>query len=436
MSELKDHTSELTNLNFFTSQELVPDPNPYFDELRSRCPVVQEPHMGVYAITGHAEAVSVYKDPDIYSSCISPSGPFPGLPFEPDGDDISAQIAAHRSELPLHEHMITMDPPDHARARGLLSRLLTPRRIHENEEFMTGLADALIDDFIANGRCEIMSDYAKPFSLLVIADFLGVPEEDHEQFRVVLGAPRAGARPGALDNEVLSDNPLQWLDDKFTAYIEDRRRNPRDDVLTSLAQAKYKDGSTPEVFEVVRTATFLFAAGQETTTKLISAGLRFIGEQPELQECLRENPESIPIFIEESLRLESPVKSDFRVARRTTRIGDVPIPAGSTVMICPGAVNRDPDHFSEPNEFDLDRTNVREHLAFGRGIHSCPGSPLARIEGRVTVEKFLARMADIRVSEEHHGPAGDRRYDFEPTYILRGLTNLHLGFTPTEVENS
>ncbi|GAB89640.1 cytochrome P450 [Gordonia rhizosphera] len=430
MSELKESLGELSDLNFFTAEELVTDPYPYFDEMRSRCPVTREPHMGVLTITGHAEAVTVFKDPETFSACLSVAGPFPGLPFEPEGDDISEQIEAHRSEYPMHEHMVTMDPPEHTRARGLLSRLLTPRRIEENEQFMWRLADQFIDEFIDRGECEVMTDYAKPFSLLVIADLLGVPPEDHEEFRIVLGAPPKGARVGSLDNEALSDNPLQWLDDKFSAYIEDRRREPRGDVLTSLAQAKYKDGGTPEVIDVVRTATFLFAAGQETTTKLISAALRVVGERPDLQARLRADRGLIPTFNEETLRLESPVKSDFRVARRTTMLDDTPVPAGTILMICPGAVNRDPEQFPEPNTFDLDRTNVREHLAFGRGIHSCPGGPLARVEGRVTLEKFLDRMDDIRVSETHHGPADNRRYQFDPTFILRGLTNLHLEFTP------
>jgi cytochrome P450 len=436
VSELKDHDSGILDLDFFTAQELVPDPYPYFDELRAKCPVTRESHRGVYAVTGHAEAVKVFKDPDNFSSCISVSGPFPGLPFTPEGSDISAQIAAHRTELPLHEHMVTMDPPDHARARSLLSRLLTPKRISENEQFMSRLADQFLDEFIDTGSCELMGHYGKSFALLTIADLLGVPEEDHEEFRTVLGAPRKGARPGALDKEVMAENPLEWLDTKFTAYLADRRENPRNDVLTLLAKATYRDGTVPELVEVVRTATFLFAAGQETTTKLITAALRVIGERPDLQQQLRDDRSLIPTFIEETLRLESPVKSDFRVAVRDTTLGDTDVPAGSTVMICPGAVNRDPETFTEPNEFDIARENVREQLAFGRGIHSCPGAPLARAEGRVTIEKFLDRMADIRISTEHHGPESNRRYDFEPTYILRGLTELHLEFTPIESEQA
>lgn len=295
---------------------------------------------------------------------------------------------------------------------------------------MWRLADECLDDFIDDGSCEFLKQYAKPFSLLVIADLLGVPEEDHDEFRHVLGAPRPGAIVGSLDGDQLAMNPLAWLDDKFVRYLEDRRKEPRDDVLTALATAKYPDGSTPEVIDVVRSATFLFAAGQETTTKLLSASLRVLGDRPDIQQALREDRSRIPTFVEEALRMDAPVKSQFRLAKKTTQLGGVDVPAGTTLMVCPGAVNRDPVRFEDPHTFSLDRKNVREHIAFGRGVHSCPGGPLARVEGRVSLERILDRMADIRIDEGHHGPADNRRYTYEPTYILRGLTDLHIKFEP------
>ncbi|MDT5229207.1 MAG: hypothetical protein QOH94_3000, partial [Mycobacterium sp.] len=339
-------------------------------------------------------------------------------------------IDAHRSQFPMFEHMVTMDPPDHTRARSILSRLLTPSRLKENEEFMWRLADRQLEEFLGNGECEFIGEYSKPFATLVIADLLGVPEEDHKEFRTVLGADRPGARVGSLDLQSVGINPLEWLDDKFCSYIEDRRSSPRDDVLTSLATAKYPDGSTPEVIEVSRSATFLFAAGQETTAKLLSAALQALGDRPEIQPKLRADRSLIPNFIEESLRMESPVKSDSRLARKATTVGGVEIPVGTVVMVLPGAANRDPRRFENPHEFRLDRKNVREHMAFARGVHSCPGAPLARVEGRVSIERILDRMSDISISEAQHGPADERRYTFEPTYILRGLSDLHLTFTP------
>jgi cytochrome P450 len=416
--------STFDSVDYFSDESLIPDPYPYFDHLRSKCPVLPGTPAGVVSITGHAEALAAYKDP-AFSSCNSVVGPFAGLPFVPEGDDISELLAEHRDQIPMSEHVVTMDPPDHTRTRGLLSRLITPKRLSENEDFMWQLADQQLDEFVAKGECDFLASYAKPFSMLVIADLLGVPEADHKEFRAVM----ANQIVGGLDEE-LAHNPLEWLDGKFSRYITDRRRTPSGDVLTELAHAKYPDGSTPEVDEVVKLATFLFAAGQETTTKLLSAAVRNLGERPDVQQYLRDNRDKIPVFLEETLRLESPVKSHFRMARTTTSIGECPIPAGTTIMLLPGASNRDPRKFDAPNELQVDRPNVREHVAFGRGAHSCPGAPLARAEGRISMNRILDRMGEITIAESKHGQSNARRYTYDPTFVMRGLTELHVEFTP------
>lgn len=416
--------TDFESVDFFTDESLVPDPYPYFEYLRAKCPVTPASPYGVLAVTGYEEALAVYKDP-AFSSCIAVAGPFSGLPFGPDGaDDVAELIEEHRAQVPMAEHISAMDPPLHTRTRGLLSKLITPKRLKENEDFMWRLADEQLDTFIDRGKCEFLGEYAQPFSLLVIADLLGVPTEDHDEFREAF----AKETVGALGDESPTHNPLQWLNDKFYGYIEDRRHEPRGDVLTELAQAKYEDGSTPEIVDVMNLSTFLFAAGTETTTKLVSSALRMIGENPKFETYLREDRSRIPAFLEETLRMESPVKAHFRMARQSTTVGDVKVPAGTTVMILPGACNRDPRKFDEPNTFRADRPNVREHLAFIRGIHSCAGAPLARTEGRISLNRILDRMTDIRISEEYHGPADARRYAYEPTFIMRGLTQLHLAF--------
>jgi len=422
--------TDFDTIDYFTDPSLVPDPHPYFDHLRRTNPVHQEPHYGVVAVTGYAEAAEVYRNSESFSSCISVTGPFPPLPFTPVGDDIGELIEQHRSELPLNEHMVTMDPPQHTRARSLLNRLLTPRRLKDNEDFMWRLADSQLDEFIADGGCEFLTQYAKPFATMVIADLLGVPRDDHDEFRAIFGVSQPGARMGALDHEPVSVNPLEFLDEKFSRYIEDRRRAPRDDVLTALATATYADGSVPEVVEVVRTATFLFGAGQDTSTKMLTAALRVLAENPELQQTLRAERSRIPLFVEETLRFEGPIKSAFRLTRSSTTLGDVDVAAGTVVMLCPGAINRDPRRFEDPHAFHADRENAREHVAFGRGIHSCPGAPLARAEGRVSIERILDRLSDIAIDDQAHGPASNRQYSFDPTFLLRGLSELHLTFTP------
>jgi cytochrome P450 len=257
-----------------------------------------------------------------------------------------------------------------------------------------------------------------------------VPEADHQRFREGFGLSGSPGKIGS-GSQGMSSNALDWLDDTFTQYVEDRRREPRGDVLTDLALATYPDGSRPDVTNVVRTATFLFAAGQETTARLLAVGLKYLCEYPELQDELREHSDRIPGFIEEALRIESPVKADFRLARRTASVGGVPVAAGTPVMLLNGAANRDPRRFEHPAEFRVDRPNAQAHIAFGRGVHSCPGGPLARAEGRIALERILERMQDIRLSEEHHGPPEARRFRYEPTWVLRGLSRLHLEFTPT-----
>ncbi|AFM16729.1 cytochrome P450 [Mycolicibacterium chubuense NBB4] len=423
---MSDHIDYET-VDYFTDESLVPDPYPYFDHLRAKCPVSQATPFGVLAVTGYDEALSVYKNP-AFSSCVSVAGPFSGMPFGPgDSDDVTELIERHRAAVPMAEHITSQDPPVHTRTRGLLSRLITPKRLKENEDFMWRLADRQLDTFLARGEAEFLADYAKPFSLLVIADLLGVPLEDHEEFKAAFALETVGE----LGKEApTTHNPLEWLNDKFHSYIEDRRREPREDVLTELALAKHEDGSTPDIEDVMNLSTFLFAAGTETTTKLVSSAVRFIGDNPGFEAMLRADRSKIPAFLEETLRLESPVKSHFRMARTSTRIGDVAVPAGTTVMVLPGACNRDARKFDAPDEFRPDRPNVREQIAFIRGIHSCPGAPLARAEGRISLERILDRMRDITISEEHHGPAGNRRYAYEPTFIMRGLSELHITFEP------
>ncbi|MHA3024079.1 cytochrome P450 [Mycobacterium sp. BMJ-28] len=425
--------TDLADVDYFTNAEIAQDPYAYWDHLRQQGPVVREPHYGVVAVTGYQEVQAAFKDVDSFSAVNAIGGPFPPLPFTPEGDDISELIEAHRHEFPIFEHMVVMDPPDHEKARSLLGRLLTPRRLQENEEYIWTLADRQFDEFIGNGRCEFLGEYGKPFATLAIADLLGVPDEDRPEIRRNLGAGNApGSRVGALDHEPVGSNPLQYLDDLFSGYIADRRQNPREDVLTGLATATYPDGSVPPLLEVVRPATFLFAAGQETVTKLLSSAVQVLGDQPELQDRLRADRDLIGPFIEEALRLESPTKIDFRLCRKSTTLGGVPIKAGTVLMLCLGAANRDPRKFENPDEFRVDRKNVREHITFGRGIHTCAGAPLARVEGRVTINRLLDRLRDIRISEAKHGAAGSRNYSYEPTFLLRGLTELHIEFTEAD----
>ena len=418
--------SELDTIDFFTDLSVVNDPNPLFDHLRSKCPVLREPHHGVMMITGYDEALEVFKQREAFSSCVAVTGPIPPLPFTPRGDDINEQIRQHHPEMPWSAHLVSLDGEPHAALRAILMGLLTHTRLKKNEEYVEKVADKLIDKFIARGRCEFISDYAHALSTLVIADLLGVPEEDRDELLELLGKPPTQIGGDAEHN--IAPDPLALLDGRFTGYLQERRGNPRGDMMSDLANARFKDGSLPELAVAVRLAKFLFGAGQDTSARLMASTFRVLGECPHLQQRLRAERHRIADFIEETLRLESPAKAISRLTRTTTTLGSVPVPAGTIVTMGLGAANRDPRHFQAPDEFDLDRSNVRDHLAFSRGVHACPGAPLARAETRITLERFLDRMADIRISEGAHGPPHARRYEYEPTYLLRGLKALHIEF--------
>ncbi|HVU62287.1 MAG TPA: cytochrome P450 [Mycobacteriales bacterium] len=419
--------SAVDEIDFFRSGAVLADPYPYYEQLRGQCPVHREPHEGVVMITGYDEALEVYRDAATFSSANSVTGPFPGFSVPLVGEDVTALIEAHRDELPFSDQLPTFDPPKHGAHRGLTMRMLTPKRLKENEAAIWEIADRQLDEFIDEGGCEFVSAFASPFAMLVIADLLGVPDDDRPEFRDRL-ARTSGFGTG--ESNQMAHTPLEFLYDKFSRYIEDRRREPRADIMTRMAGATFPDGSTPEVLDVVRVAANLFAAGQETTVRLLASALRIVAEHPDIQDALRADPTAIPNFVEEVLRVESPIKGDFRVARVGTTVGGVDIPAGTTVMLLNGAANRDPRRFDDPAALDPARANAREHLAFGHGTHFCPGAPLARTEGRVALERILHRTSKIRIDADKHGPEGQRKFRFVPTYMLRGLVALHLTFEP------
>ena len=350
-------------------------------------PVWQEPHYGVFMVTGHDEALAVYNDSATFSSCNVVSGPFVRFsePFE--GDDVTDVIERHRDELPFSDQLPSFDPPRHTAHRALMMRLLTPGTAAGERGVHGAARRPALDELVEAGRCEFITDYAAPFTLLVIADLEGVPESDHGPLhRAPDPAPRRRSSTSRSSSSTSSSPPTSRT----------AARTPRDDIMTAMATATFPDGTTPEVNDVALLAANLFTGGQETTVRLLSFALRIIAERPDIQERLRDDRDRIPNFIEETLRYESPLRAQFRMAQgRPPRSPASTIPAGSTMLLLPGAANRDPRLFENPAEFDIDRANARYHVAFGHGVHHCAGAHLARAEGRVTINRLLDRTSNI-----------------------------------------
>src|SRR5882724_4362079 len=194
-------------IDFFRARPLYQDPHPYYEYLRAHGPVWREPHRDVVMVTGYDEAIAVLNDTANFSNCNAVSGPFVPFPVPFEGDDVSATIERYRDTLPFSDQLPTFDPPKHTAHRALLMRLITPKRLKENEAFMWRLADRQLDEFLAVGECEIIAQFASPFALLVIADLLGVPEEDHKAFRAQMGRSELGS----TDHDGMAHSPLEFL---------------------------------------------------------------------------------------------------------------------------------------------------------------------------------------------------------------------------------
>lgn len=420
----------LVERDYFTDYEILKEPYAFFDALREHGPIYRPPGKDYYVVTGFEEALEVLRNHDAFSAIISLQGAGAPLPFTPEGSDINAQIDAHRQQFPGWDQVVNMDDDRHTKLRALINTLFTPSRLKASEDFIADYSDDMVRKAVADGEVELISRIATPFVTIVVADLLGVPVEDRQIF---MDAIAAAPPPGSLDggNPMEGENhPFAVMGKYFFGYIADRRDNPRQDILSELAHAKYSDGTTPEVYDIVQLGMFMFGAGQDTSAKLLGNSMKYLVERPELQDRLRADPSLIPAFLEEVLRIEGSTKQTARLARKDTQIGDVQIPAGTRILVALSAANRDPRRWDNPNELVLDRPKIKEHVGFGRGKHVCAGAPLARVEVRVIMEKFLEYTSKIELDRDRH-PNGVSDLSYEPSFIIRGLAEMHLKLTPS-----
>ena len=413
--------------DWFTDTDIARDPYPFFEAVRAHGPVWQPPGKDYLIVTGFDEMVEVSNNKADFSTVIALAGAAAPLPFEPQGSDITAQIEEARPGILGGDQVVMLDDEPHTKLRSLMNKLFTPSKLRANEDFIAELSDKIVRDMVAKGGCELVGEVATPFVTLVIADLLGVPPEDRQTFMDMIEAsPAPGNLDASLNVHEGAAHPMVAMTGYFYRYISERQACPKDDILSELAQAEYADGTRPSMMDLMTLGVFMFGAGQDTSAKLLGNAMRFIVDEPGLQDQLRADPSLIPAMLEEVLRLEGSTKQTARLARRDTKIGDREVKAGTKVLVAISAANRDPRRWPEPEKFILNRPKIREHVAFGRGKHVCAGAPLARVEVRFILEKFLEYTSHIDLDEARHGPPGNRRFAFDPSFIIRGLTDLHV----------
>lgn len=308
--------------------------------------------------------------------------------------------------------MLALDPPDHTRLRRLVNRAFTPRSVAELEDFIRATAHRLVDLVEGTDEFDLMKAFAAPLPTIVIARMIGVPERDLGRFKVWSSRLARALEPIlATDEQEQVYRTHQQLTEYFTAIIEVRRRQPRDDLVSRLVQAE-EEGDRLTRDETIVMLRLLLLAGNETTTNLIGNGVRALLRHPGQLALLREQPGLLPSAVEELLRYDSPVQLDMRIARCDLDIGDSAVPSGTLIGLLIGSANHDPERFRRPDELDITRSDPG-NISFGRGIHHCLGAPLARLEGRIALEVLLERFDRIGF--------GTRPPTYRRSIVLRGL---------------
>jgi unspecific monooxygenase len=383
------------------------DPYSVYARMLREAPVYPSPLGGV-VLSRYTDCEGVLRNQKLWSADFRNAAETVGL-----GADFDA--------MGIERPFLFLDPPDHTRLRRLVQKAFTPRVVEELRPRVQQLVDGMLDAAEAKGSMEVIEDLAYPLPVIVISEMLGVPPEDHTQFRGWSASLAKSLDPtGPLTPGGASDlqSVLQEFDTYFRGLIAKRRTDPGDDLLTALIAAE-DEGDKLTEGELLATARLILVAGHETTVNLIANGILQLLRHPDQFAMLRENPTLTASATEEVLRFDPPVQLTGRIALDDTEFDGVPVPRGHGVVCLIGAANRDPEHFERSDVFDITRNDDR-HLAFGHGIHYCLGAPLARIEGQIALSTVARRFPDLHLLSD--------QLEYKPNIVLRGLATLPVGF--------
>jgi cytochrome P450 len=409
------------DFNFFDEKTLN-CPYDFYKVIQEQAPVYHLPGTDIYMVSRHADVKQLLKDTETYSNNFNHllKGPEPA----PEVTEIYA-----RAWQPV-DTMITADPPRHKTYRTLVNKVFNAKRVNAMEDYMKDIVHELIDSFIERGECDFIREFTTPLPVYVIADQLGVPRKDLKNFKSWSDSfARRLSQMATPEEQVEDAENIVAFQMYFSDMCEQRRKQPDDDMISDLVVTEIEDPDNGEVRllnmeELQSILQQLMVAGNETTTSAITGGMVSLIQNPAQMKDLQEHPEKIPNAVEEILRMESPSAGMWRVVKRDSEVHGIKIPRESLVMLRYHAANRDRELFEDPNAIDIDRTNADDHIAFGQGIHFCPGALLARKEMNVAFSALLARLDNIQIVENK----SDLTY--WPNIVLRGLKGLHLRFEP------
>ncbi len=371
-----------------TSAGIISDPYDTYDRLRVNDPVHRMRLINGWVLTRYEDVDTVLRDHRRFS--------------KNDG---------HKDE---YRSMLHHDPPDHTRLRSLVSKAFTPRAVRELHPRVQRIVVDLLDELEGKDKFDLIENFAFPMPVTVIAEMLGVPAQDMDRFKDWSNDISLTIEPSLRDDQVRRvERASEELYSYFEGIIEQRRREPQDDMITALLNAE-DEGDRLTHEELLGTLVLLLVAGNETTRNLIGNGMRALLKHPDQLQKLRNNADLLDSAINELLRYDSPVQLDGRLVHSDTEVAGHRIRAGQRILCAIGAANRDPSMFSEPNKLDIER-NERNHIAFGRGIHHCLGAPLAMLEARAAFSALLDRFSSITLVSEPM---------YREQVVLRGVKEL------------
>jgi cytochrome P450 len=396
--------------------DILPDPYPFYHRLRAADPVHWDAPMDWWVLTRHADVVAALRDPRL--SAVRADQNVEWLP-DSMRETLGPVVKAFAKQL------LFIDPPDHTRIRSLVNKAFVPRVVEGMRGRIQSRVDELLDAVQEAGQMDVIADLAYPLPVVIIAEMLGVPPEDHEQFRywvdgfgTILEAinPSPEELIGALQS-------VAELMDYLRGIVARHRASPRDDLLQALVDAR-EQGKALGEDELLINCILLLAAGYGTTIHLIGNGLLALLRDPAALAALRDDPSLIDVAVPELLRYDGTVQATGRITTADLEIGGTPIAAGQHVVAILGAANRDPAQFSAPDRLDFGRKDNR-YVAFGYGIHFCVGAPLARLEGGIAINTVLRRLRGLHLATD--------ALEWQPSLFFRGTASLPVAFEPCAV---